>query len=109
MPTKTLSLLGLARRAGKLTIGYDATITSIRDHKAVLAVLASDLSAKTEKEWRFAIKDTPIAVVRLTAGKDEIGRALGAAKPVGILTVCDTGFADTLRTYGDEIGEDESI
>lgn len=109
MPNKALSLLGMARRAGKLTVGFDATVLSVRDRKAALAVLAADVSAKTEKNWRFAVKDEPITVVRLHADKDQLGRAIGAAKPVGILTVCDNGFADTLRTYTDELGEDESI
>lgn len=109
MSNKALSLLGLARRAGKLTMGFDATVQAVRDRNAVLAVLAADLSAKTEKEWRFAVQDEPITVIRLKAGKDELGRALGAFKPVGILTVADVGFADKLRTYRDELGEDESI
>lgn len=109
MPNKALSLLGMARRAGKLTVGFDATVLSVRDRKAALAVFAADLSAKTEKNWRFEVQNEPIRIVRLTADKDQLGRAIGAAKPVGILTVCDKGFADTLRTYTDELGEDESL
>ena len=109
MPNKALSLLGMARRAGKLTIGFDATVLSVRDRKAALAVLAADLSAKTEKNWRFEVQGEPVKIVRLTADKDQLGRAIGAAKPVGILTVCDNGFADTLCTYTDELGEDDSL
>ena len=109
MPNKALSLLGMARRAGKLVIGFDATVLSVVDRKAALAVFAADVSAKSEKNWRFAVQQQPVPIVRLTADKDQLGRALGAAKPVGILTVCDSGFAAKLRTYTDELGEDEPI
>ena len=39
-----LSLLGLARRAGKLSLGNDAAVESLRKGQARLVLLASDLS-----------------------------------------------------------------
>lgn len=96
MPGKALSLLGMARAAGKLTVGFDAVVALAKDGKAALVLLANDLSEKSEKELRFLTKDIPLRIERLKAGKDEIGGAIGAKKPIGILAVSDTGFADAI-------------
>ena len=96
MPSKVLSLLGMARAAGKLTVGFDAVVALAKEGKAALVVLASDLSEKSEKELRFLTKDIPPEFRRLPADKDEIGRAVGAQKPIGILAVSDAGFAGAI-------------
>lgn len=96
MPSKVLSLLGMARAAGKLTVGFDAVVTLARDGKAALVLLANDLSEKSEKELRFLTKACPPAIRRLDVGKEEIGGAIGVKKPIGILAVSDVGFADAI-------------
>ena len=50
---RLLGLLGIARRGGKITSGFDAVKELINDKKDVLVLLAMDLS-KTEKELRYA-------------------------------------------------------
>ena len=45
-----LSLLGLARRAGKLKIGADPVCESTEKGKAKLIITASDISQNTYKE-----------------------------------------------------------
>ena len=41
---KLLSLLGLARRAGKIEPGFDAAVSAARGHKAALLLAARDIS-----------------------------------------------------------------
>ena len=53
MNDKLTGLLGLSRRAGHMTCGFDAVADLLRGGRAVLVLLASDLSPKTEKELRF--------------------------------------------------------
>lgn len=107
MPSKALSLLGMARAAGKLTVGFDAVVALAGEGKAALVVLASDLSEKSEKELRFQTRAVPVRVVRLTADKDTVGAAVGAKKPIGILAVSDIGFADALtRVIQSTTGEE---
>ena len=50
---RLLSLLGLARRAGKVEPGFDAATTAAREGKAALLLAAGDISEKT-----FATKGT---------------------------------------------------
>lgn len=86
-------LLGLARRAGKLTTGFDAVVESITLDKAVLVMTAADLSKKTEKELRFVSGEKAVDILELPLGKEEIRHALGLTKPVGVLALEDKGFA----------------
>ena len=49
MSEKALRMLGLARRAGKLILGSDASADAVRGGKAYLAIMASDASDRTKK------------------------------------------------------------
>jgi len=92
------SLLGLARRSGRLTTGFDAVVGAIRSGKRATVLIADDLSQKTEKELKFALRDHNCETVFLPMNKIEIGRVLGFNKPVGVMCIDDTGFADAVRT-----------
>ena len=57
MADKLLSLLGLAKRAGKLEPGFDAAVAAVRSGKASLLVAARDISKKTVyRELPFMLK-----------------------------------------------------
>ena len=106
MNDKLTGLLGLSRRAGHMTCGFDAVADLLRGGRAVLVLLASDLSPKTEKELRFIGKDKAADIVQIPLDKSAIGRALGLKKPVGVLALTDKGFADAVRRQcRDEIEE----
>ena len=47
MNEKLLSLLGIARRAGRLSVGFDAAAESMKKGKSYLLVLAGDISERT--------------------------------------------------------------
>ena len=89
-------LLGMARRAGRLTTGFDAVAALTAGGTAAVVLVAADLSEKTEKELRFAARNHPSPLLRLSLTKEELGRALGLKKPVGVLALEDRGFAASL-------------
>ena len=93
---KLLSLLGMCRRAGKLSCGHDAAIGSIRSKSAKLCLLSSDASERLrkeiEREASFEGRDIPVK--ELYSDMNEIGRATGLKSAV--LTVNDEGFAKSL-------------
>jgi ribosomal protein L7Ae-like RNA K-turn-binding protein len=101
MNDKLLSMLGMCRRAGKLVIGYEKSAESIKAYKAELVLVASDTAARTEKELRFVAKET-VAVIRLTAPKEDLSHAIGT--PAGVVTVTDAGFASKLQLLIQEGG-----
>lgn len=99
MQNKTLSTLGICRKAGKLILGYDETAKGMEQGTAKLLVLASDLSPKSEKEITRLADRQKITTVRLDATMDELWYALG--KRAGILAVTDQGLADKIAAQTD--------
>ena len=51
---KWLSMLGLARRAGKLAMGHDLALQSVRDGKAQLVLTARNASPRLVREFETA-------------------------------------------------------
>ena len=96
MNNRLLSLLGLARRAGRLAIGYAAAAGSLQDGSSELVLLASDLSPRTVENIGRAARACGTAVCRTAYTMDEVSAALGA-KRSGVISVCDAGFAQKAR------------
>jgi len=90
MNDQLLSLLGLCRRAGRLTIGFEKTADAIKSGKAVAVLVAADTAARTEKEARFLAGDR-LPVVRLTQTSGQLSQAIGASAKAVAIT--DEGFA----------------
>lgn len=90
---KFLSTLGLARRAGKLTYGFDMTAAGI--HKAALILLGQDTAPRTRKNITEIAESAGVPVVSVPFTKETLGASIGA-KPVGIIGVADRGFAASL-------------
>ena len=102
---KLLSLLGMCRRAGRLSCGHDAAVGSIRSKSAKLCLLSSDSSQRLRKETEreAAFEGRNIPVVTLFSTIDEIGWATGLKSAV--LTVNDEGFAKTMLSLLNTTGE----
>ena len=92
---KSLSLLTICRKAGKLEIGMDSVKEVCRNRSACCVVVATDISPKSLKEISFVCKQESVEILNLDASMDEIWGSLG--KKAGILAVCDSGFAKKLR------------
>lgn len=91
MNEKLLQFLGIARRAGKLSLGNDAAVEAMRKGQTALLLLASDLSPRTAGGIRLAAEEEDVAAVTSGATMDEISMALG--KRTGVIAVNDAGFA----------------
>ena len=87
------NLLGLARRAGKLTMGEGFVLGAIRDGSAHLVLVATDASANTIKQFtdKSSFYEVPILKVMT---KMAIAEAIGV--PRTAIAVVDQGFAKKL-------------
>ena len=92
MNDKTLNFLGLCRRAGKMKIGCDTVIESVRLGNSKLVLMASDISENTKKKVTSALNDTKCMI--LNYSKDELSFSLG--KTCATLSIEDEGFAKKL-------------
>lgn len=91
--SKVLSMLGLARRAGKLSMGHDMALKSLLGKKAKMLIFASDSSERLQREFKVAIQknkiDTPVYVTDISI--DEIHFSCGYK--AGVITVDDENFS----------------
>ena len=89
-----LNLLGLARRASKLSTGHDAALAAFLRRRARLILLTSDASERLVREFVRAGEER-IAILKLRYTMDEIYHAAGVR--AAVLTIDDEGFARKLQ------------
>ena len=95
MNSNTLNFFGLIRRAGKLTIGCDPVVDSMRKGAAKLVVMVSDISPNTEKTVLRNAESFGVRTVKIKCSKDELSFAVG--KLAAVVSVDDSGFAGSLE------------
>lgn len=93
MNSKTLTLLGFASKAGKLSFGMDSAKTSLKQGKSRLIVVAADVSAKSLKEIKFFAEEKA-EVIEISCDKETLSHAVG--KKCGIISVNDKGFSESI-------------
>lgn len=110
MNNKLNGLLGLCRKAGKMALGHDAVIASIKQGKAHLAITCCDSSERLKKEIadECSFRNRHIKYVDSDFEMSELGFIIG--KKVGVISIDDEGFADKLYSiltggynYGEKI------
>ena len=94
MNNKLLSLLGMCRKAGKLTIGYDKTLELFKKSKVLVILVAADTAQRTEKELRFHT-NSALPVIRLNETKEQLSAAIGTA--AGVVGIVQEGFANQAK------------
>ncbi len=88
---KLIAILSLARRAGAVELGYDASARACLRGRARLLVLASDLGGTARRRAENLAQEC--GVERLELGdKETLGKALGY-RDIGVVAVCDPHFA----------------
>ncbi len=90
-----LSLLGLAKKAGRLEVGEEPVGTAARTHGARLILLASDAADNSVRRAGHYADAGACLLARLPASKDELGRAVGRAS-CAMLALTDVGFAEAV-------------
>ena len=98
MTEKTLSYLGLCRRAGKLALGHDAVMQAVHADKAKLCLLTADASPRHVRELTAA--QAACAVHTLSMSSAELSFAIG--KKVCVLAILDEGFAKAVTKQFEE-------
>ena len=102
---KLAGLLGMCRRAGRLTVGFDAVAALCREPQ-VLLMLAADAAPRTVRQLSFSADGKPI--YRLPMTRDEVAHIVGMAKPVAVLATTDAGFIRALSPLLNTAQEEES-
>ena len=105
MNDKLLSLLGLCRRAGKITIGCDPVLDSVKNKEASLVIFARNISDNTRKTVLNAVAQSGVRVIKLDYDKEDISVSLG--RLCAVASINDEGFAKKLLSLaGEKNGEE---
>lgn len=84
---KIYSMLGLARKGGKISIGYDVTCIEVEKKKSLLVMIASDASEKTKKNIIYVCDKYSGKYIEY-GEKELLGQCLGK-KMVSVLSIND--------------------
>ncbi|KRL01293.1 L7Ae/L30e/S12e/Gadd45 family ribosomal protein [Liquorilactobacillus capillatus] len=87
---KVLQLLGLARRASKLTTGDENVLKNIRNKKTYFVFVASDSSEATLKKYTNKCHSYQIAMDS-SFTQAELSNAIGISRK--LIAVDDSGFS----------------
>lgn len=87
-----LSLLGLAKRAGKLAAGDDPVRELAQDGVIRAVLLASDAGAASSRQAAFTAGKEGVPLLTLPVTKAELGGALGR-QSCALCALSDSGFA----------------
>lgn len=94
--TKVLSMLGMARRAGKLQAGFERCEAAVKSGRAALTLACSDISHKTQKELSFVCDKYRVTFISTDLTIAELSDAIGVR--AGLAAICDNGFAKRLTS-----------
>ena len=93
MKERILSLLGMARRAGKISSGEAQVEAMLKKGKGYLLILAEDAPGAQKKYGTWAEDlDLPVLIM---GSKQELGLSIGLS-PRSVLLVMDEGFAKAI-------------
>ncbi len=94
MNDSALSLLGLCRKAGKLSLGHDACKSALNAGTAHLCVICSDASDRLKEEISSLSEKAGVKTFDVTYSMMDIKCATNFK--AAVFTVDDEGFAKTL-------------
>ena len=92
---KTMSLVGLATKAGKTASGEFSTEKAVKTGKAYLVLVAEDASENTKKKFRNMCTFYEVPLYFLS-DKEGLGRAMGKEFRAS-LAVTDESFAKAIQ------------
>ena len=99
MKQKTINLLTICIKAGKVVKGYDTVKENAYAGKVYCVLTACDASAKTVKEAAYICNECRIKLYATELSKSELEWLCG--KPTAVIGICDGGFAKAFGKFLD--------
>lgn len=98
---KLLSLVGFAKKAGKLTVGCELTLAAARSGKRApkLVLVSKDCAENTKKRIRNTCTYYNVPYFFTDASSEALGKIAGKDTTVSAVGVLDTGFAEAAKKY----------
>ena len=90
-PDRVLNALGLAKRAGKVTLGTEQVQDAVRSGKAQIVIAATDISENSRKKLRNTCTHYGTELIEYST-MELLSMALGQKKFVSSVAVTDLNF-----------------
>lgn len=104
---KILSMLGLAKKAGKLAGGEFSVEKAVKSGRAAVVIVAADASQNTHKLFINMCTFYQVPCY-LYSSKEELGHALGRDIQASVAAL-DDGFADAIEKRLLQAGVEQSV
>lgn len=101
-----LDALGICKRAGKISFGFETVKTAMQKCQVEVVFLAKDLSEKSRKEMHFLCKQFEVEIVETKFDMQTLGGSIG--KKTGIIAVLDSGLAQMTKKKFVLFGEEQN-
>jgi len=98
--SKFSGLLGLCRKAGRMSVGHDESKASVKSKKASLCLLATDSSDRLKEEFRTMCEENAVAFLEVPCTVEQFAFIIGSK--AAVITVNDDGFSKKLMTYRED-------
>lgn len=95
---RALSMLGLCKKAGRMTVGVPQVCDALREGKLHLVVYAAQAAENAIKRVCDKAKFYETEALAVEATAEELGHAVGKSGAVAAVGVADAGFAKALKT-----------
>lgn len=95
---KTVNLLTMCRKAGRLITGFDAVKEAAINGNISCVLVTEDISHKTLKEVKFFCNSTFTDIIKIDMDSADMFKAVG--KEVVVAGIADYGFAQRIKTLG---------
>ena len=92
---KILGFIGIAKRAGKVSVGTFVCESAIKSGVSRLIIIAEDASEKTKKSLKDACKFYEVPFFEFS-DMGSLGRITGGGEKV-VISVNDDGFAEAIQ------------
>lgn len=88
---KTVMMLGLVRKAGKLSLGNDCVKQSLMKGQSRLIIVTNDISNRSLQKIKRVAEEYNVGVLTINSSMDDMEVMFG--KKVGVVAINDEGFA----------------
>merc|ERR1712150_248136 len=96
------SRLALVMKSGKYTLGYRSTLKTLRQGKAKLVIIGSNMPQLRKSEIEYYAMLSKTGVHHYTGNNIELGTACGKYFRVAVLSITDPGDSDIIRSMPTE-------
>lgn len=96
---KTVMILGLVRKAGKLSLGTDCVKQSLMKGQSKLIIATNDVSNRSLQKIKRVAEEYNVGVLTINSSMDDMEVMFG--KKVGVIAINDEGFAKKITNLED--------